>query len=87
MTQISSLESTIRAEQASGGDYLPVYQLLVNTEFFVPVLQKDSGDTTQDFRFAVRGDIHNAPMLVISEEMSRLQAQAQLQQSKCAVPT
>ena len=54
---------------------MPAYQLLVNTEFFVPVLQKDSGNATQDFRFAVRGDINNAPMLVISEEMSRLHAQ------------
>lgn len=73
--RISILESAIMAAQESG-DYMPAYQLLVNTDFFVPVLRKDQGATTKDFRYAVRGDLRDEPVLVISEELARLHAQA-----------
>lgn len=55
-------------------DYMPVWELFVNTEFFVSVIPLDTGKQTSDFRFSIlQGPgTNNEPVVVVSENLERL---------------
>lgn len=55
-------------------EFMPVWELFLNTEFFVLVIPLDSGEQTSDFKFSIfkSPETQNEPVVLISEEIERL---------------
>jgi hypothetical protein len=75
MTTISAFEGIVRTAKQTG-EYMPAWESFVNTEFFVGVLPHDAGNQTSDFRFVVREGPRGEPMVIVSEDLSRLESPA-----------
>ena len=75
MTNISAFEIIVRAAKQTG-NYMPAWESFINTEFFVGVLPQDAGSQTSDFRFVVLEGPEGEPMVIVSEELDRLDSPA-----------
>jgi hypothetical protein len=71
--QPSSFEQAVQTARRTN-EFMPVWELLVNTQFFVIVHQLDAGPQTGNFRFAIFNSPRNEPTVVISEDLGRLKA-------------
>lgn len=62
-------------EAKATNEFMPVWELFVNTQFFVITVPMDSGDTTSDFRFSIfQGpETQNQPVVIVSEHLDRLE--------------
>lgn len=66
-------EIALRISKQSG-ELMPVWELFVNTQFFVVVIRNDAGAQTKDFRFSVFNNaVDNKPYALISEHLERLE--------------
>lgn len=72
MTTNATFEQTVKAAKASD-DFLPVWDQFVRTAFFVGVLPQDDGPQTENFLFQVRTGPRGEPMVMVSEDLDRLQ--------------
>ena len=55
------------------GDYMPAWELFVNTKFYVGIHRLDSGDVMRDFRFLIFDSPNDgSPCLIVSEVLERL---------------
>jgi len=51
-----NLNSTFEGEVLKAkntNEFMPVWELFINTKFFVMVIPNDTGEQTQDFRFSI----------------------------------
>ena len=52
---------------------MPVWELFVNTQFFVVIVRKDAETITKDFMFSVfNNPVDNKPYVLVSEYLDRL---------------
>jgi len=71
--RLSALEEVV-LESKKTNDFMPVWDLFVNTQFYVVTIPLDSGDKTSDFKFSIFQSLEteNQPVVIISEDLSRL---------------
>ena len=63
-------------------EMMPVWELFVNTQFFVVILRNDEGDQTKDFRFAIfNNPVDEKPYVIVSENLESLSTNAVSQQA------
>ena len=63
-------------------EMMPVWELFVNTQFFVVILRNDEGDQTKDFRFAIfNNPVDEKPYVTVSENLESLSTNAISQQA------
>lgn len=64
---------TILKSSKDANDYMPVWELFVNTKFFVPIIRDDNEESITNFKFLIIGyPESNSPSIVISEQRGRL---------------
>lgn len=69
----TAFEQTLQSSKQSS-ELMPVWELFVNTQFFVVVIRNDTGDETKDFRFSVfENPVDSKPYVLISEHLDRLE--------------
>ena len=73
MTGNDTFEQSVKAATASQ-DFIPAWEMFVRSAFFVAVLPQDEGVQTSDFLFQVRDGPRGEPMVMVSEDLDRLQA-------------
>jgi len=62
-------------EAKKTNEFMPVWELLLNTPFFVITVPMDTGEITSDFRFSIfkSPETQNQPVVIISEVLERLE--------------
>jgi hypothetical protein len=69
----TSFESVLYASKQNG-ELMPVWELFVNTKFFVVVIRNDHTEKTKDFKFSVfNNPVDKKPYVLISEHLERLE--------------
>ena len=71
---MTELETAI-LEARDTNDFMPVWELFVNTHFYVIVIPNDEGSQTSDFTFAIfqNSETENKPFVIVSELLERLE--------------
>jgi len=68
----SSFEAILLVSKKTG-DFMPVWESFVNTQFFVVIVRQDDGQKTKDFRFSVfNNPVDEKPYVLVSEYLERL---------------
>ena len=69
----SIFENAVNKSKISN-EFMPVWELFVNTHFFVITVPLDSGNQTSDFRFSIfqSPETQNQPVVIVSEVLERL---------------
>jgi hypothetical protein len=75
MNQSKSFEDIVKACKVTN-DYLPAWEKLANTEFFIGVLPQDTGNQTSEFRFVIHKSSNGEPAVIISENLEQLNSSA-----------
>ena len=62
-------------EAKKTNEFMPVWELLINTQFFVITVPMDSGEKTSDFRFSIfqSPETQDQPVVIVSEILERLE--------------
>ena len=68
----SEFEAVLKTSKAIN-EFMPVWELFVNTKFFVPIIQDGSGESATGFLFSIIAyPDNNSPSVMISEQLERL---------------